>query len=76
MPMGLDNANCSKNYVENSMLWPCGLECQFLGLCYYAYGAKNLPPHPFALDRIMSHPAPLHTAKERMTAENPPAISG
>ena len=40
--MGLDNAHCTKGRMANSILWPYGLGCQFLGLHCYACGGNKL----------------------------------
>ena len=41
------------------ILWPCGLECQFLGPCHYACGGNNLCYDCYTSSRITAHPALL-----------------
>ena len=65
IPTSLDDAYNTKGCIANNMHWPCGLGCQLWGLCRYAYVSTNLHHDCFALDGIISYPAPfLHSFGE------------
>ena len=57
--MSLDNANCTKSHVANTMLQPYSLGYQLLGHCSYSYGENNLYCDHFISDGITHHPSPL-----------------
>ena len=55
--MSMVNVNCTKGRMANSMLWPCGLSCQLLGLHHNACLSNKLVQNHLLWAR--PHPAQL-----------------
>ena len=59
----LSGLGAAKHYKKwpmvNLSLGPCGVGCQQLGPCCYAYSGHTPVHSHFSLGKTMSHPAPL-----------------
>ena len=77
MPTGLGTVEHRKQPVANIMVRPCGLGCQQLGPCCYAYGGNTFVCMAITLwVGSCSTQLLFYTARERMIVQNLPATDG
>ena len=76
MPSSLGAAKCHKQPAANLSLKACGLGCQQLGPCHYAYSDYNSVCSHFALGRIRSCPASLPCSLGEDDSPKPSATNG